>query len=111
MALSYKSRKRWSLLVLLVALPAYIVVAVTLVGLFERPPILLEMAIYIGLGVIWAFPLKSLFRGVGQPEPQALSEDEAYLLLLQPAEHGEDEVADTHPIERPMFDDDDGFLR
>ncbi|MFN4101627.1 MAG: DUF2842 domain-containing protein [Pararhodobacter sp.] len=73
MALSYKARKRLSLLVLLVALPAYIVVAVSLVALFEasfgRPPFLVELVIYVGLGVIWAFPLKALFKGVGQPDP------------------------------------------
>ena len=70
MALSYKARKRWSLFMLVVALPAYIVVAVTLVGLFNRPPILVELGIYIGLGVIWAFPMKAVFRGVGQPDPE-----------------------------------------
>ncbi|MCL4676438.1 MAG: DUF2842 domain-containing protein [Pararhodobacter sp.] len=77
MALSYKARKRWSLLVLLVAMPAYIVVAVSLVGLLDRPPILLELAIYIGLGIVWVFPLKSLFRGVGQPDPEAQAETSA----------------------------------
>lgn len=71
MPLSYKARKRWSLFVLIVALPAYIVVAVSLVGLFERPPILLELAIYIGLGVAWILPLKRVFLGVGQPDPDA----------------------------------------
>ena len=71
MALSYRTRRRLSLLILLIALPAYIVVAITLVGLFERPPFLVELAIYIGLGVIWALPLKAVFRGVGQPDPDA----------------------------------------
>ncbi|MCA0207298.1 DUF2842 domain-containing protein [Pararhodobacter sp.] len=74
MALSYRTRKRLSVLILLVALPAYIVVAVTLVGLFDRPPFLLELAIYIGLGVIWAFPLKAIFKGVGQADPDAPEE-------------------------------------
>lgn len=67
--LSFRARKRLSLLVLVVALPAYIVAAVSLVALFERPPFLLELGIYIVLGVIWTFPLKALFRGVGQPDP------------------------------------------
>jgi len=71
MALSYKARRRWSLVVLLVGLPLYIVVAVTLVGLFERPHILVEVAIYVGLGVIWAFPFKAIFRGVGKDDPDA----------------------------------------
>ncbi|GAB1381311.1 DUF2842 domain-containing protein [Pararhodobacter sp.] len=74
MALSYRTRKRLSVLILLVALPAYIVVAITLVGLFDRPPFLLELAIYVGLGVIWAFPLKAIFKGVGQADPDAPEE-------------------------------------
>ena len=71
MALSYKARKRLSLLALLVAMPAYIVVAVTLVNLFERPPVLLELGIYVVLGIIWILPLKPIFRGVGQAGPDA----------------------------------------
>ena len=69
MALSLKARKRLSILILVVALPAYIVAAVSLLALFDRPPILVELGIYIALGVIWAFPLKAVFRGVGQPDP------------------------------------------
>lgn len=69
MALSYRTRRRLSLLVLIVALPAYIVAAVSLVSLFDRPPFLLELAIYVGLGVVWAIPLKAVFKGVGQGDP------------------------------------------
>lgn len=69
MALSWKARRRWSLVILLVGLPLYIVVAVTLVGLLERPNILVELAIYVGLGFLWALPFRRVFRGVGQPEP------------------------------------------
>jgi len=69
MSLSYKTRRRLSLLILLVALPAYIVVAISLVGLLERPSILIELAIYVGLGVIWAIPFKFVFRGIGQADP------------------------------------------
>ena len=67
----YRTRKTLALLVLLLGLPIYIVLAVTLVGLFERPPIWIEFAIYVGLGVLWALPLKRLFRGLGQPDPDA----------------------------------------
>ena len=76
MALAYKTRRRLSLLVLLVALPAYIVAAISLVNLFERPHILLEMAIYISLGVIWVLPLKKIFLGVGQADPDAPRTDD-----------------------------------
>lgn len=71
MALRYKTRKRLSLLILIVGLPLYIVAAITIVGLFERPSILVELLIYVGLGVIWAFPLKFIFKGIGQPDPDA----------------------------------------
>ena len=50
---------------------SYIVVAVNVVALFERPSILLELLIYVGLGVIWALPLKAVFKGIGQPDPDA----------------------------------------
>ncbi len=71
MALSYKTRKRLSILLLLVWLPAYIVAAVKLVSLIDRPPILLELALYIGLGILWALPFRRIFLGVGQPDPEA----------------------------------------
>lgn len=69
MAMSYKSRKRWSLLLLIVGLPLYIVVAVTLVDLLPRPSFLLELLIYLGLGIVWALPFKFLFKGIGQEDP------------------------------------------
>jgi hypothetical protein len=75
MALSYKSRRRWSLIILLIGLPLYIVVAVTLVGMLPRPNFLLELAIYAGLGILWAFPLKAVFKGIGQSDPDAPKED------------------------------------
>ena len=71
MALSYKTRRRLSLLILVVGLPLYIVVAVNVVGLFDRPSIWLELLIYVGLGILWALPFKAVFKGVGQPDPDA----------------------------------------
>lgn len=71
MALAYKTRKRLSLLVLVLGVPLYIVAAVTVVSLFDRPPIWLEFLIYVALGIVWALPLRSIFRGVGQPDPDA----------------------------------------
>lgn len=70
MPLSYRTRRRLSLVVLLVVLPAWIVSAITVVGWFERPPFLLELAIYVGLGIVWALPFRAVFRGVGQPDPE-----------------------------------------
>lgn len=73
MALSLKARKRLSLLILMVGLPAYIVACVTAVNWLwpdpqARPPLGAELAIYVGLGVLWAFPLKWVFKGVGRGE-------------------------------------------
>ena len=70
MAMSYKARRRWSLFVLLVALPVYIVAMIWVISLFDRPPFIVELLIYVGSGVIWAFPLKAVFKGVGQADPE-----------------------------------------
>lgn len=75
MTLSYKSRRRLSLLILLVGLPAYIAAAWFLVSLFERPSILLELGIYIFLGVVWALPFRAVFKGVGQADPEAPNDE------------------------------------
>lgn len=69
MALSYRARKRLSLLILLVGMPLYIVLAVTLVGLFDRPPFWLELVIYVVLGVLWILPFRAVFIGIGQDDP------------------------------------------
>jgi uncharacterized protein (DUF983 family) len=71
MSLSYATRKRWSLVVLLVGLPVYVVVAVNVIDLFDRPSLWVELLVYVGLGVIWALPLKSLFKGIAQADPNA----------------------------------------
>lgn len=75
MGLRYKTRRRLSLLILLVGLPAYIAVAWWIMSLFERPSIWLEFAIYIVLGILWALPLKAVFKGVGQADPDAPHRD------------------------------------
>lgn len=74
MALSYKARKRWALIILLIGLPVYVVVAVNLVDLVDRPTVLGELAVYLALGVLWALPLRFIFRGIGQPDPDAAAE-------------------------------------
>ena len=69
MSLSYKARRRWALFVLLVGLPAYIVIAVTVVNWLDRPSLWVEFFVYVMLGVIWAIPLKFIFKGIGQADP------------------------------------------
>ena len=76
MALSYKTRKRLALLILVVGMPAYVVVAVSIINLFDRTPsILVELAIYVILGILWANPFKWVFKGIGRADPDAPSDD------------------------------------
>ena len=67
--MTYRTKRILSLLVLLVGLPVYIVVAITVVGWFDRPHIVLELVIYVGLGFLWALPFKAVFKGVGRADP------------------------------------------
>lgn len=73
--LSYKARRRWSLVILLVGMPAYIVAVVTVINLLDRPPLWLEFVIYVGLGIVWVLPFKFVFRGVGKEDPDASQQD------------------------------------
>ena len=75
MALSYKTRRRLSLLVLAVGLPVYIGLAWYIVSLFDRPPVVVELIVYAVLGIVWAIPLKAVFMGVGQADPDAVAQD------------------------------------
>ncbi|WP_121063162.1 DUF2842 domain-containing protein [Chachezhania antarctica] len=69
--LSYRARRRWSLVILVLALPAYIFAVVTVVTLLDRPPIWVEFIVYAVLGVLWTFPLRFVFKGIGKPDPDA----------------------------------------
>lgn len=70
MALSYAARRRWSLVILLVGLPVYIILAVTVVDWFDRPPFWLEVLVYVVLGILWALPFKAVFTGIGREDPE-----------------------------------------
>lgn len=74
MALGYRARKRLALLILLVGLPLYIIAAWWLVNWIDRPSIWVELAIYVGLGVLWIVPFKRVFIGIGQPDPESRKE-------------------------------------
>jgi hypothetical protein len=67
--MTYKARKFWAAVVLVVGLPVYIAMAWWLTGLLDRPHFLVEAAIYLVLGVLWALPLKGLFKGIGREDP------------------------------------------
>lgn len=67
-----KTRKRLSLLILVLGLPAYIMVAVTLVNWMDsrwgRQPIWVELLVHVVLGIVWIMPLKRIFTGIGRGE-------------------------------------------
>ncbi len=67
--LGYKARRRWSLVILLIGLPLYIVAVVTVLNWLDRPPFLIELAVYVLLGVVWVLPFRFVFRGIGQADP------------------------------------------
>ena len=69
MSLSYKARRRLALLILLIGLPAYIIVSITIINWLDRPTIWVELLVYSVLGVIWALPFKFIFKGIGQADP------------------------------------------
>ena len=69
--LSYRTRKRLAILLLLVGLPAYIALVWGIMGAMDRPPIWLEFLVYVALGILWALPFKFIFKGIGQPDPDA----------------------------------------
>ena len=75
MALKYKTRRRLALLVLVLGLPAYIVLAVSAVAWAEGRWGILpwwgSVLVYVGLGFLWILPLKPVFTGVGQADPDA----------------------------------------
>ena len=66
--MSYKLKRRLSLFILVVGLPLYIILIVNLISSFDRPNFLVELLIYLLSGIVWALPLRSIFRGVGQAE-------------------------------------------
>jgi hypothetical protein len=78
--LAYRTRRRLSLLILTVGLPLYIVAAVTAVNWldarFGRQSILVELLVYVGLGILWAAPFRFVFLGVGQPDPDLEKKEE-----------------------------------
>ena len=65
-----KTRKRLSLLILVLGLPGYIVVVwVALAWLddtFGRLPVLVELLVFVGLGMVWILPFRRIFTGIGK---------------------------------------------
>ncbi|WP_324751689.1 DUF2842 domain-containing protein [Roseovarius sp. Pro17] len=71
MTLSYKARRRWSLVILLIGLPAYVVAVISLIAWLPDLPGWVNFVIYVTLGFVWMVPLKFVFLGIGQADPDA----------------------------------------
>ncbi len=71
MKLSWAARRRWALVLLLVGLPLYVVAAVTVMNLLDRPGLVVELVVYVALGIVWALPFRFVFLGVGRADPDA----------------------------------------
>ena len=74
MALSYKARRRWSLLILLIGMPVYIITVANLVAFLPELSKIVEFFMYVVLGIVWIIPVKFIFMGIGQEEPDARNE-------------------------------------
>lgn len=75
MALTYKQKRRWSLVLLLIGMPIYILLAVLIMSQAGRFPLAIEFLIYVALGIGWVLPFKSVFLGIGQSDPDEKSDD------------------------------------
>ncbi|RMD48879.1 MAG: DUF2842 domain-containing protein [Alphaproteobacteria bacterium] len=65
----YRTRKRLAIVILLLALPAYLAAVLWVLSLFERPAWWVELAVYVALGVLWVLPLRRIFLGIGREAP------------------------------------------
>ena len=78
--MQYGTRRRLSLVVLLVVMPAWIVTALALIAWWDRSfgrmPVGLEMLVYLILGVVWILPFRRVFLGVGKADPEAPPDDD-----------------------------------
>ncbi len=72
MAMSYKARKFWAMMALLIGLPVYIGVAWGVLSRLSlwHLPVIVEFVIYGVFGLAWILPLKPIFKGVGQADPE-----------------------------------------
>ncbi len=76
MKLSYKSRRRWSLVILLVWLPLYIIIVVPFLAKIVDWNIWLRVVIYVFAAFAWLLPFRFVFLGVGRADPDASSEND-----------------------------------
>lgn len=70
--MNLKTRKRLSLLILIIGLPGYIAVAWMLLAYVNdrwgRLPIWAEGLLVMFLGIVWILPFRRVFSGIGKSE-------------------------------------------
>jgi predicted membrane channel-forming protein YqfA (hemolysin III family) len=67
--MTYKARRAWALVVLLIGMPVYVIIALNVMARIDRLPIWAEVPVYILLGTAWIWPFKRVFTGIGQADP------------------------------------------
>ncbi len=67
--LSYKTRRRWSLVILLVWLPLYILLAIPILSMITDWNFWLRVLIYVIAAFVWVIPFRFVFLGVGKADP------------------------------------------
>ena len=70
MKMSYNLRRIFSLLILLFGLPLYAICVVSGMAFLQNLPTFIELILYIFFGIIWVFPVKFIFKGIGQKNPE-----------------------------------------
>ncbi|MFV0302894.1 MAG: DUF2842 domain-containing protein [Paracoccus sp. (in: a-proteobacteria)] len=67
-----KTRKRLSILILVLGLPGYVAIAWMILGWlgdrYGRLPVLAELAVIVVLGIVWILPFRRIFTGIGKDE-------------------------------------------
>ncbi|WP_372840124.1 DUF2842 domain-containing protein [Phaeovulum sp.] len=79
--MKYRTRRRLSIVVLLVVMPLWIAAALAFMAWWDRSfgrmPVPLEMLVYLILGVVWILPFRRVFLGVGKADPDAPTDPDA----------------------------------
>lgn len=54
---------------MMVYITLYAFLAAGVMAMWERPSVLVELALYMVLGIVWILPLKPLFKWMGRGAP------------------------------------------
>ncbi len=65
---SYTTRRRWSLILLLIWMPLYVILAIPFLAAINEWNIWLRVIIYIFAAFLWVLPFRFAFLGVGRAD-------------------------------------------